>query len=87
MAKTVDLPLPQMLAELAVSSWETIMRRTAMMATGRCSTAEYASMVTEKLGAVQSSTQLMMTGGSMTAILTPWHTGATANAKRLRKPG
>lgn len=86
MAQVIDVPLPQMLSELAISSWETIARRTTLMALGRCSMAEYSSMVTEKLGAVQTSTLTLMAGGTMTAMLAPWHSGATANAKRLRTP-
>ena len=86
MVDVIDVPLPQMLTELALSSWETIARRTALMALGQCSVAEYASMITEKLGAVQTSKLTMMTGGTAAAILEPWHTGATENAKRLRTP-
>ena len=84
MAEIIDVPLPQMLTELALSSWETIARRGVLMASGQCSAAEYSSMVSEKLGAVQTSALALMAGGTMAAILTPWHAGATANAKRLR---
>lgn len=86
MADIIDVPLPQMLTELAVSSWETIALRTALMATGQCSVAEYSSMVSEKLGAVQTSALVMMAGGTVAAMLAPWHSGAVANAKRLRTP-
>ncbi len=84
MADVIDVPLPQMLAELALSSWETVARRAVLMAWGQCSAAEYSSMVSEKLGAVQASTLTMLFGGTAAAVLAPWHTGATANAKRLR---
>ena len=84
MADPTDVPLPQMLTELAVSSWETIVRRSVMMAFGQCSAGEYASMVSEKLGAVQTSALTMLAGGTPAAILAPWHAGAVANAKRLR---
>ncbi len=85
MADLSDVNLPQMLSELAVSSWETIARRMTLIALGQCSAAEYSSMVTEKLGAVQTSTLTMMMGGTAAAILAPWHSGATTNAKRLRE--
>ena len=74
-----------MLSELTLSSWETIAYRSMLMASGACSLAEYTSMVTEKLGAAQLSTISMLTGGSLLAMLTPWHSGATANAIRLRR--
>ena len=46
------VPLPVMMAELTFASWETIARRTWMMAQGTCSPAEYRRMVHEKAQAV-----------------------------------
>ena len=51
--KTV--PLPLMMMELALASWETIGRRGAMIADGRCSPAEYSRMVIEKMSAATRS--------------------------------
>jgi len=39
--------LPLMMAELAMASWETVARRTAMIARGTCTPAEYQRMVIE----------------------------------------
>jgi len=44
-----------MMAELAVASWETIARRTAMIARGGLTPAEYQRMVIEKATALQQS--------------------------------
>ena len=77
-----------MLGELAVSSFETIARRTAMMAQGRCSPAEYQRMVVEKAAAVQRSGFALASGSGknrMMAALTPFHSRTMANAKRLRR--
>ncbi len=81
------LPLPLLLAELTVASWETVLRRTAMMAAGNCSVAEYQRMVLEKTEAAQRSALAMMTLSGqrgLRAAVTPWHSRARANAKRLR---
>ena len=53
--------LPGMMAALAVTSWETIARRTLMIAQGRCSAAEYRRMVGEKVAAAQQ-TAAVLTG-------------------------
>lgn len=81
------LPLPLLMAELAVASWETMLRRTMMMAEGTCSAAEYQRMVLEKAEAMQRSALAMMTLSGqrgLRAAVTPWHRRARANAKRLR---
>lgn len=86
--KTV--PLPLMVAELTASSWETVARRTWMMARGTCSPAEYQRMVAEKTAAACLTGFGLATGthrGSVAALLDPWHSRATANAKRLRRKG
>ncbi len=77
--------LPWMMAELAMASWETIARRTTMIALGACSPAEYQRMVIEKAAALQQSAIAVMTGGGKKAALRPWHSRATANARRLRR--
>jgi len=73
-----------MMAELMVASWETISRRTAMIARGTCTPAEYQRMVMEKAAALQQSAIAVMTGRGKKAALAPWHKRATANARRLR---
>jgi hypothetical protein len=78
--------LPLMWTELAVASWETVWHRTALMATGECSIAEYNRMVNEKMRAVQLSSAALMRGQNAEDVLRPFHKRATANAKRLRTP-
>jgi len=69
-----------------LSSWETIGRRSWMIATGTLSAAERRRMVSEKVGAALRSASAVMTGRhSWSAILGPWQQRASANAKRLRK--
>jgi len=53
---------PLMMAELAMASWETIARRTSMIARGTCSPAEYQRMIIEKAAALQQSAVAAMTG-------------------------
>jgi hypothetical protein len=77
--------LPLMMAELAMASWETIARRTAMIARGTITTAEYQRMVMEKAAALQQSAIAVMAGRGEKAALAPWHKRATANARRLRR--
>jgi hypothetical protein len=74
-----------MMAELAMASWETIARRTAMIARGVCTPAEYQRMLMEKAAAMQQSAIAVMTGRGKKAALSPWHKRATANARRLRR--
>ena len=76
---------PLMMAELAMASWETIARRTAMIARGTITTAEYQRMVMEKAAALQQSAIAIMTGQGEKAALRPWYKRATANARRLRR--
>jgi hypothetical protein len=77
--------LPMMMTELATASWETIARRSTMIARGALSAAEYQRMVLEKAAALQESALAMMTGRGKKAALAPWHKRATANARRLRR--
>lgn len=85
--KRLAVPAPMLMAELAWASWETIARRTLMMAQSTCSPAEYRRMLHEKAGAAMETARLLSVpyGASAEALLKPWHSRATANAKRLRK--
>lgn len=76
-----------MMAELAWASWETIARRSLMMAQNTCSQAEYKRMVSEKMSATLEISRAMAATGSLSAeaLLKPLHSRATANAKRLRQ--
>ena len=73
-----------MMAQLAAASWETMFHRTALMAQGTCSAAEYQRMVAEKATAMQMSALALMTGAGEAAVLGPFLTRARANARRLR---
>ncbi len=83
----LPIPAPLMLAELAWASWETIARRTFMMAQSTCSPAEYHQMVSEKAAAALEIGMVLSSpmGVTAAALLKPWHSRATANAKRLRR--
>ena len=84
--KSSPAALPLMVAELALASWETMLRRSLLIAQGSCSTTEYQRMVLEKTRAAQlSALALTKADGDMTAALAPWHSRAVANAKRLRR--
>jgi len=74
-----------MMAQLTAASWETIFRRTMMMAQGTCRPAEYQRMVMEKAAAMRLSTAALMSGKGGAAVLAPYLTRASANAKRLRR--
>jgi hypothetical protein len=77
--------LPLMIAELLAASWETVARRTSMIAQGTCTPAEYQRMMLEKAAALQQSTIAVMTGRGKKAALVPWYKRATAKARRLRR--
>ena len=82
------VPLPVMLAELTLASWQTIGHRTRMMALGTCSPAEYRRMVREKAAAARATAKALtfpFGTGEATALLAPWHSRATRNAKRLSR--
>jgi hypothetical protein len=66
--------------ELTLASWETICRRTMMMARGACSPAEYARMVEEKVIAFGQSSALL--SGSKPPTLSAL-SKPIANARRL----
>ncbi len=81
-------PLPLLLAELALASWETIHYRTRMMARGTCSPGEYSRMISEKVAAAARTGFTLARAKKtpkLTTLLAPWHKGATANARRLRR--
>jgi len=73
-----------MLTELAMASWETVWHRTALMASGECTSAEYGRMVDEKMNALFQSGMAFAAGKDAEDVLRPFHKRATANAKRLR---
>ena len=77
--------LPAMMTEMMFSSFETIARRSWMLAQGKCSPTECARMVLEKQQALALSGFALLSGASAASILAPFHRGATANAKRLRR--
>jgi hypothetical protein len=81
---TAPFSLPLMWTELAMASWETVWHRTALMATGACTPAEYQRMINEKMRAVQLSSAALMAGKQPEDVLRPFHKRATANARRLR---
>ncbi|MGH7079825.1 MAG: hypothetical protein ACREFU_17230 [Acetobacteraceae bacterium] len=76
-----------MATELAWASWVAITRRTLMMAEGTCTPGEYRRMVREKAAAGLETGRLMSSPRrvSAVALLKPWHSRATRNAKRLRR--
>ena len=81
--------LPLLVAELALFSWETIARRSWLIAQGACSAAEYQRMALEKLTAayLSSAALLLRPKRGLNAALMPWHRRARANARRLRNKG
>jgi hypothetical protein len=77
-----------MLTDLTLAFWETIARRTMLIAQNRCSKAEYRRMVREKAqAAMETGLRLASSGGqaSINSLMAPWYSRVTANAKRLRK--
>jgi hypothetical protein len=88
MRKRASASLPLIMMELAFASWETIGRRTLMMARGTCSVAEYSRMMREKLAASEQSSAVLFRSGpapDWAALMAPWHRRATSNARRLRR--
>jgi hypothetical protein len=85
-SKAVSLPLS--MANLALASWETLARRTLLIAQNKCSQEEYQRMVLEKAEAATESAMTFIFGGGLASIdelIEPWRTRLTANVKRLRK--
>ena len=85
MTKRRSPNIPAMMTQLTLASWETIYRRTLMMAQGTCSAAEYQRMVMEKTAAMQASSLALMTGRGGAAALAPYLVRSRANARRLRR--
>jgi hypothetical protein len=85
MTKRRSRSLPTMMTQLTFASWETICRRTLMMAQGTCSAAEYQRMVIEKAAAMQASTLALLAGRGNAAVVAPYLARSRANAKRLRR--
>jgi hypothetical protein len=77
--------LSVLMTQLTVASWETIMRRTAMMVQGNCSLSEYHRMGAEKLAAAQQSMLALATGRGHAAALAPYVAKTRANVRRLRR--
>ena len=77
--------LSLMMGRLAMASWETIWRRSLMMAQGTCTPAEYQRMAMEKAAAVQQSMVAAMTGQKNSAVLAPFVSRTRANVRRLRR--
>jgi hypothetical protein len=74
--------------ELACAAWETIARRTLLMASGQCSPEEYRRMVSEKVAAAHRTARLLSRSPAtldLALLMAPWHGRATSNARRLRK--
>ena len=76
----------QMMTELAWASWETMVHRIPMMSQNTCSSTEYRCMFDEKAAAALEAGELLFSPSAVSAeaFLAPWHSRATANAKRLR---
>ena len=67
-----------MMTELMFSSFETIARRSWMLAQGKCSPTEFARMVLEKQQALSLSGFALLSGASAASILAslpPWRDG------------
>jgi hypothetical protein len=79
--------LPAMMTEMMFSSFETIARRSWMLAQGKCSPTECARMVLEKQQALALSGFAFLRGASAASILAPFHRGVTANSERLGRSG
>jgi hypothetical protein len=84
-ARYPSYALPMMMARLTFASWETILRRTLMMADGTCTPAEYQRMAAEKLAAAQMSMTALAKGRGHDAVLAPFVNRARANVRRLRR--
>ena len=85
MTKRRSRNLPAMMTQLTLASWETIYRRTLMMAQGTCSATEYQRMVMEKAAALRASTRALMSGRGNAAAVAPYLVRSRANARRLRR--
>jgi hypothetical protein len=85
-SKAVSLSLS--MANLTLASCETLARRTMLIAQNKCSQEEYQRMLFEKAEAATESAMIFICSGglaSIDALMEPWKSRVTANAKRLRK--
>jgi hypothetical protein len=79
------LSLPLTMAQLTAAAWETVLRRSLLMARGACSATEYQRMTAEKIAAMRTAAGARMTGKGPAAVLAPFVSRARSNAKRLRR--
>jgi hypothetical protein len=84
---TSPFALSVLMTQLTMASWETIFRRTMMMAQGTCSPAEYMRMGEEKMAAMQQSMVALASGRGQAAALAPFVNKTRANVRRLRREG
>ncbi len=85
-SKAVSLTLS--IADLTLASWETLARRTMLIAQNKCPPEEYQRMILEKAeAATESAMTFFFSGGlaSIDELMAPWKSRVTANARRLRK--
>ena len=77
-----------MMTDLMMSSWETIARRSLLIAQNQCSPLEYHLMISEKaLAAMETGYKFIAAGGqpAIASLITPWLERSKANSRRLRK--
>jgi hypothetical protein len=84
MSRRKSPPALGLATAMMLASWETILHRGRLMATGRCSPAEYRRMWREKARAAAASAGAAAIG-DLRGALAPWAKRAAANAKRLRR--
>ncbi|MDB5394265.1 MAG: hypothetical protein JWM91_1771 [Rhodospirillales bacterium] len=80
--------LSLMLADLAISSCDTIASRTKLILTGQCTGAEYRLMVVEKAETAHASFFALASASPLRAFeaaMAPWLRSAKDNAQRLRQ--
>jgi hypothetical protein len=82
------ITFPLEMTKLMLASGETVARRMLLISQNKCSPDEYFRMVNEKTQAAMTTGLTLMSSfgqASMTSLMAPWVSKATANAKRLRK--
>ena len=84
--KRLRSPCASQLFDLGAASAETIAHRVMLMATGRCTPAEYHKMVNEKIAAAGHSwlEAMMFPWTGAAAMIEPYRRAARRNARRLR---
>jgi hypothetical protein len=73
------------MAQMTAAFWETIIRRSVLMARGACSAVERQRMVVEKVAATQTAARALIGGKGPAAMLAPFASRARSNARRLRR--